>query len=394
MGLTTVVDPMIYRSADVFLRGADGFPEEHRAQYWRGLSANIGSLIAFFDALAFNEKLPMFNYVYTFPADLMNGRVALELACNKGCSRGEEVIIPVSVEHAAYRQAKEGAVAELMEIRARANLELRDEILQELSDLDYEWRPDLPAEEVVADALDNNEAKRERERELNFARFLLGGLIFGSYAQALGGEHVLQPKRSRLVLSAVMGTPGQYEDALLLKLRETARELEGKGLVFEIPARTAVLPYLLLNGEQNSARDLLNRALALRQTTGARRYRQLRREIDALLEAGRQPLEAMRILADAENEAKQLLRPRAARQGGLDFSATATVAGPELGVSSLRSLFGWFNDRMPWRQHFRLLQRLRGAEYQFRDVSVQIKAAWERPPSTADARPPIVLPIA
>jgi len=245
-GLTTVVDPMVYRSADVFLRGAEAFPAAELEKYRRGLCANVGALIAFFDALVFNDALPMFNYAYTFPKDLDDGRAALELACNESLPSGRGIIVPVSVEYEAYRQAKEGAAAELARIRAGVNQELRGEILQELSDLDYEWRPDLPAEEDVAEVADNEEAKQERERELTFVRFLLGGLIFGAYAQALGGEHVLQPKRSRLMLSAMIGVPGQYEDALLLRLREAAKDLEGKGIVFDIPSRTSVLPYLLL----------------------------------------------------------------------------------------------------------------------------------------------------
>jgi len=118
----------------------------------------------------------------------------------------------------------------------------------------------------------------------------------------------------------------------------------------------------------------------------------MRAEISRLLNTGRQPLEAMRLLADAEDEAKQLLLPRAAQRESLAFSLTATMAGPELGASNLGQLFGWFNDRMPWRRHFRLLQRLRGAEYQFRDLTQQIMATWERPYRSRPVQMPVILP--
>jgi hypothetical protein len=52
-GLDVVVDPMVYRTADVFLQGADGVRKGRSTRsrdpdaVWPPLTANIGSLAAF-----------------------------------------------------------------------------------------------------------------------------------------------------------------------------------------------------------------------------------------------------------------------------------------------------------------------------------------------------------
>lgn len=76
--LGVVVDPMVFRTADVFLRGAAGAlqspemvaPEDK----WRAISANVGSLCAFFDTLILEPSLPMYDYDITFPPDIDTGR--------------------------------------------------------------------------------------------------------------------------------------------------------------------------------------------------------------------------------------------------------------------------------------------------------------------------------
>jgi hypothetical protein len=70
-------------------------------------------------------------------------------------------------------------------------------------------------------------------REQRLQSFLLGGLIFGGYAQQLSiehetadfqAEHVLQPKRSQLFLASVLGDVGRTtteEPLLIQRLRVT-----------------------------------------------------------------------------------------------------------------------------------------------------------------------------
>lgn len=75
-------------------------------------SANLGSLAAFVDAVVLNDKLPIFDYMSTFPdrheQDRADDARLVEL-----CNRDEEVLVPVTVDYAAYRNVKQAALAEL-----------------------------------------------------------------------------------------------------------------------------------------------------------------------------------------------------------------------------------------------------------------------------------------
>jgi hypothetical protein len=75
--LTTVLDPMVYRAGEIFLRGRSGRAlgnapavplQEQRA--WDFLDKNLLALGFFFDALILNEHLPIFNYGDTFDMHL------------------------------------------------------------------------------------------------------------------------------------------------------------------------------------------------------------------------------------------------------------------------------------------------------------------------------------
>ena len=63
-GLTTVLEPMIFRCGDLFLQGpATAWPSN---EIWDLLNKNVYALAMFFDYLILAEKLPVFNYAETF----------------------------------------------------------------------------------------------------------------------------------------------------------------------------------------------------------------------------------------------------------------------------------------------------------------------------------------
>ena len=111
-GLTTVLDPMVFRAGELFLgRRSDTYLPAGEA--WQSLRANISYLAAFFDALVFNLKLPVFDYQVTF-------REGPELG--SGMSRQlvpavnavVDVLTPVNVyDDASYLPFKAAALAEL-----------------------------------------------------------------------------------------------------------------------------------------------------------------------------------------------------------------------------------------------------------------------------------------
>ena len=89
------------------------------------------------------------------------------------------------------------------------------EVLSELSAAEYQWKPHLGELE--------DQLTSTYEKEL--AAFLLGALIFGGYAQQMEGEHVLQPKRSRILLALALHAQFSghlFEDALFAELKAKA----------------------------------------------------------------------------------------------------------------------------------------------------------------------------
>jgi hypothetical protein len=115
--LKVVVDPMVFRTADVFVRGIQGAAKNPNTpepeKQWSAIRSNIGSLCAFFDALILEELLPMYDYAMTFPADLDTGKHNLVEACN----RNELVLVSVTVGFDAYNEVKRAAVATLDKLR-------------------------------------------------------------------------------------------------------------------------------------------------------------------------------------------------------------------------------------------------------------------------------------
>src|SRR5262249_54799350 len=104
--LNVVVDPMVFRTADVFLRGANGLAQSSELKnletMWSAISGNIGSLCTFFDTLMLEERLPMYDYDQTFPPDLEHGKHTLVEYCNDD----EEVLVAITVKEQAYQKMK------------------------------------------------------------------------------------------------------------------------------------------------------------------------------------------------------------------------------------------------------------------------------------------------
>jgi hypothetical protein len=243
-GLRLVVDPMVFRSADVFLRGWRGAPKPDDA--WLAIGSNIGSLCTFFDALILEKCLPMYDYGSTFPPDLQTGKHTLVEWCN---DRGP-TLLPVQVRGAAYDEVKREALAALAG-QPEAAPDLARDNLKETSAFDWEWRPDLwpggwRGRPEGADVL---------------AAFRFGGLLFGGYAQRTGCDHLLQPKRARLFLADRLRVKRADDEALLFG---PLTQLAGQGSrAADWPASPTFLP-LLLAQDYASPRALLQHALRLR----------------------------------------------------------------------------------------------------------------------------------
>jgi hypothetical protein len=67
-GMTAVVDPMVLRCGELFLKGSKQVDDP--VAVWELLKTNISSIATFFDQLILREKIPVFNYSDTYDIHL------------------------------------------------------------------------------------------------------------------------------------------------------------------------------------------------------------------------------------------------------------------------------------------------------------------------------------
>jgi hypothetical protein len=101
--LLTVLDPLVFRAADAFLRGAPAADDE---LLWEAISQNVDALAVFVDAVMLQDQLPIFDYAATWEPELAESAATLVELCNQD----EELLVEVRVAGDAYRLARTPAV--------------------------------------------------------------------------------------------------------------------------------------------------------------------------------------------------------------------------------------------------------------------------------------------
>jgi hypothetical protein len=97
----------------------------------------------------------------------------------------------VTVDYEIYNKVREEVVEKLNADQVLSlDAKIVAEVNEELTAYAWDWRPQVDLR-YAAD-----------EPTLRAAQFLVGGLIFSSYAAAMGADHVLQPKRSTASVTA------------------------------------------------------------------------------------------------------------------------------------------------------------------------------------------------
>jgi hypothetical protein len=369
-GLEMIVDPMVYRSADVFfagMRGAAagasvGHGTSTAEKTWRALSHNIDSLISFFDVLILAPRLPIIDYGYTFESHYSDFDIrGLYDRCNEAAA--DPPLVSVHVMGDAHANARKAALASVA-ARTGADPALKASIVEELTAFEYAWKPDLSAL-----------APRDGDSEL-FLTFLYGGALFGAYAQEAETAHLLQPKRSRLYLGVELGAPSaSFADEAelyreLMRILEAMEELREMNVALK--AMPPFLPYLLSLNPADPA-DLLAKAIALRQRPDVVEYRQWRNTL--LVDwrtKGRIGNEVRRDLARTGESVKRNI---AVGDSGCELKINAVTLVPEASVD-LKRLAGWFLQELPGRRYTKLLSKLVLADIEYRKLDRAIDTLW------------------
>jgi hypothetical protein len=367
-GLDLIVDPMIYRTAEVFVAGPPGRlddePElawrDRLAQAWRPISQNLQELVSFLDLLVYMDRLPMIDYLYTFPEQFPG--FGLYETCNQVC--GTRVLSTIKVAHAPYMEARDYAIEALLDAPAieRDPATARD-IDDELTAFDHAWRPRLPElnpayagdEDVPGRAVDS---------------FVYGGTLFGVYAKLAATAHLLQSKRAGLLGSAT--TIGHYATEPDLFAAIDAHFTGYLGDKVQMPALPSVLPLLLIRGV-DSPLELLQAAAALRATTMAEETRDWRRRLVADWRAGRPMASSvsrdLRRLADRLRAAAQPARlPQPDLREIFGVEPTSAMTAYLLKAIPWDRLRLWALPNVPGKNHLKLLHRLHSAHARYATV--------------------------
>jgi hypothetical protein len=363
---------MIYRTAEVYLSGRKGaayiLAGKEPTDVWHALSSNVGSLVAFFDALILSKHLPIIDYGGTFDPRLGYDSYGLYQRCNNAA--GEQVLVAMHVQDYAYHQAKNAAL-DALRTWPELPAELSASILQEMSAFDYSWQPDLSDLGPLP----------EDERQVALLRFLFGGLLFGAYAQTTGAAHLLQPKRSRLYLAASLGAMSaayQYEQELFDELNAIVNQTEGmqEGHI-KLNALPNFLPYLL-SQDPKSPSELLSKALVLRKDSAVQAYRNWRTQLvrdwrDKGKIALANEKQMQRITRSVLRKLK--LSDDLVANPSLNIGWDGVGVDPGLAIPIGR-LWGWALSHIPSRRYTKLLMRMHLADHEYRHLDRALQRLW------------------
>jgi hypothetical protein len=366
-----VIDPMVVRYGEVFLGGRSRSGERAEAK-WRAIAADIGGLVLFLDQIILRDRLPIFDYQDTYEA----GRLNLADRVLARVNQREEILVEVKVGYDPYHQAKAAAMEQLQEVfddRRPLPEVLSREIIRHLSVFEYDWNPSV------------HELNLEDGDQQRLAAFLLGGLIFGAYAQQTGAPHVLQPKRARLFTAASLRSENAshiFDETLFGELAKVVQQAGGTTL--DMP-NLSFVPYLLAQGHDGeTATDLLGRALALRSYSEMEAYRALTAELFAEWSQGRvSPKTRGAVRHVSERVARKLgvraddlvsakLNAVALATGGVPVEASVDL------VKAGRRLWGWAFPGLMNRGSRKLLTRASAAQSEYVDIAKALRTRWNR----------------
>ena len=371
--LDVVVDPMVFRTADVFLRGRTGATStltlRDSEEIWNALSGDIGSLMAFFDQIILADRLPLIDYGITFDSALGYDVPWICQVVNEAFE--DRVLATVHVHGEVSQRAREAALAALPE-RPAASPELEETVRRQLGAFDYGWRPDLGSLGSLP------------ESALVLARFLYGGLVFSAFAQMSGSSHVLQSKRSRLFTAMSIGAPSASEEHEQELVSELDRRIQANPQYTDVRLGSlpSFLPYLLLSTEPQTPFDLLRAAKGLRANSLVREYRAWRREflrnwVDYGVIDESHEKDIKRVVLKLHERCK--VDRNVDLELGVGAKADVKGVGVDAGIKipvPIGRIWGWILEQLPGRRYLKMLTRLKVAEQRYAHVDRHLKTVW------------------
>jgi hypothetical protein len=372
--LRAVVDPIIFRTAELFLAGAKDAADPEAT--WKTIERHLGALFVFFDLVIREDEVPIFDYNESY-------RKPDEPPWNPELFRGRPndpaFLVEVHVDQRAWDEAHEAAL-EILASEPDPSDEAAANVLRSMQQLDYCWVP-IGVPETA-------DAKRDAITVIRY-----GGLLSSLYAEQLtepgasadqAAEHLIPPLRSSLYLASTLPGPprGHFdEEKLFAALVNAAKHPDAKSLkaLVDIPPTPTFLPYLLSEKPSPATpHELLIAAFDARASKPVESYRKWRKQLakDAAygqLGVGRrQEIEDIAKTVSPDDEATSAATSEITWQGGWQGPLPSFMLG---GVVS-KGLIGWIADHLPGRGHRRTLVRMAHATQRYNDIALKLRSVW------------------
>jgi hypothetical protein len=223
-------------------------------------------------------------------------------------------------------------------------------------------------------------------------QLIVGGMIFSSYAAAMGADHILQPKRSRLMLEVSAPRDKrslrgwEKEKELFLAFKQHCAPVEDMR-VEDLTGAPSVLALVLQeNPHLSGTPDILEKTLEERNSASGTRYRKWFQELRETWSRGKRP--------EGEDDARDVLTELRRRSGehadvtdGLraDITLKANEKGiggevkfKDIEIRMPSWLRGWCVSYLPFKPHRRFLLRLSIAQERYEDITLDLKRLWDR----------------
>jgi hypothetical protein len=396
LGADVVLDPVVLRTAHLFLQGRRGTDKPD--EVWEAIEGNIGALASFVDAVIMNKQIPVFNYGLTYdisppspgiriewrpePAELFevcgDALTGVHISLKEGPTQGEYFTLVTN----AYDQVRN---------HAPFPNALMQEVVTRLRAFDYAWEPrkSLPGAAVNAlnPALASYDDASSGKTAADMVRnYLAGCLIFSGFAQKLGGDHVLPPGWSRLYAAAALPEDKDEaklaEEALFRRLADAGNTDQlgiGRTVQFDQPT---FLPYLLELEDTATPEALFRRAIALREEPAVQQYIKFRRGVRQEVEEHGRPETFLREIDELIRVAERVMI-KAPRRWSVKMAVSASF--PEgVGISAepgkeleLFRPYDWSMRQLPANRYRKLLLRLVISQQQTSLLKQLVRNRWE-----------------
>ncbi len=394
LGADVVLDPVVLRTAHLFLLGRSGTDKPD--EVWKAIESNIGTLATFVDSIILSEQVPVFNYGTTYdihppppgaqvewrpePAELLDvcggALTAVHISLKEGPNQGEYITLVIK----AYEQARE---------HAPLLPSLVQDVVTRLRVFGYAWEPrktlDKVAENALTPALASYDYPAGTETDAQVVRnYLEGCLIFSGFAQKLGGDHVLPPGWSRLYAAAALPEDEARlaEEALFRRLANAGNTDQlgiGRTVQFDQPT---FLPYLLELEGTGTPEALFRRAIALREEDDVQQYVEFRKRVRQEAEQHGRPETFLREINELAGVADRIMS-KAPRRWPVKMSVSASFpqtlavnaeAGKEL---ELFRPYDWSMRQLPSNRYRKLLLRMVISQQRTSLLKKLVQNRWE-----------------